>query len=120
MSNAREQWITTHNGRSIKVWRATDGQMAVMAQQLRNMKKGVRDNNVSESFFAVGTMMALLDKLIVNEDDRDYLGDLLLEGDMNVADLLNLLLASDATLEGETDATPQTIVKRTSAPARRR
>jgi len=119
MAITREQWTTTHNGRSIQVWRATDGQMAFLAQQLRNMKKGVRDNNVSDSFNAVGTMMALLDNLIVDPDDKDYLGDLMLQGELSVAEMLELLLTSDNILEGEVDATPQTVVKRTS-PARRR
>lgn len=116
MANQRATRTTEVKGRTITVLTPTDGQMAVLAQHIRIGKRA--DAPAGAQFNAIGTIMTVLDKLVVEEEDRDFLGGLLVDGDLDIPELVAVVLGGDETLEGETvNATSSTVIKR---PTKRR
>lgn len=95
---------------SFQVYEPTEGQIAVLAQHLRLAQR--RTSDAGAGIAAMATFMTVLDKLIVDDEVRDELHDLLVGAEISFKDVADAILNISATTDGEVvDATPQTITK---------
>lgn len=98
-----------------EVYEPTEGQIAILAQQLRAASR--RSPEPGQAIAAMATFMTVLGKLIVNDDDRDDLHDMLINAEVSFREVSEAILAKGNTVDGEVSvAAPTTVVRR---PARR-
>lgn len=102
---------TTVGDLDFQVYEPTEGQVAILAQHLRLAQR--RNTDAAVGINAMATFMTVLDKLIVDDDVRDELHDLLVNAEVSFEDVAGAILNLPATTDGEVvDAAPQTITKR--------
>lgn len=112
---SRTTRTATFNDLEFEVYEPTDGQVAIMAQQVRAAKRAASGKPDQSGFLAMGVFLTVLEKLIIDEEIRDRFVDELIDGDLDLIKLVSAILGGDAILNGEvvTDAAPRTVVKRT-------
>lgn len=111
MASQRETRTSQVNGRVITSLLPTDGQLAVLAQHVRVGKK--KNAEAGVQFAAIGTIMTVLENLVPDPEDNEFLGDLLVAGELDIPELIKVILGGEDTIDGEvTSAATATVVKR--------
>lgn len=99
------------DGFSFKVYRPTDGQSAILAQQVRLISK--RNPDPSAAVSATAILVTILDKLIVDEADLEYLRDGIIDARYDFKEVVEAILAVPETVDGEVSgAAPATVTRR--------
>lgn len=107
MTNGESSYKTVNLvGREIQVAMPTEGQFALLTLQTRALRR--KEVDLPQAFAAMGGIMAVIEK-IIHPDDREYVADQLLEGEIGTEDLLGLLHVFG---EEEADAKPVRAVRR--------
>ena len=98
-------------GRTVKVRELIDAQLLLLAREAR--LAGNPDTPAPRRLAAVGRIFDLLESAVVQEYDREYLLDLVVQRDLNLSDLTGFVSA----FEKEQEAKPR--VRRGRPPATR-
>lgn len=110
MTNGDTEYKTTNlAGRDILVTLPTEGQLALLTLQARNVNRAKTDPALAVA--GMGGIMAVIEK-IIHPDDREYVADQLLEGNIGTTDLFELLHVFGG--EEEAVAKPVRAVRRTA------
>lgn len=76
-------YMTFIHGRGILVKNINEAQSMVLGGILRSIEKGASDDTIFSMF---GKLMRLLESLIVRDDDREWLEDEILAGNVLLSD----------------------------------
>lgn len=107
-------------GRQIEMRKPTDGALVVLARTFRGLPK---IENVSELTAEMrdkliknlGTLGKVVDGMIVQEDDKDWLDDAMIDGAVSAEDVFDMIKVAGEKLNGASTPT-----KRTTATVKRR
>ena len=78
-------------GRSIVVRELKDAQLILMAREARKLQRSDVAN--ADKITSVGYMFDILESAVVQEEDRKYLIDLVVAGDLELKELLPIVTA---------------------------
>jgi hypothetical protein len=87
----KETRLVDVKGRTIVVRLITDAQFALMAQLSRLLQRDGVDNK--RKVAGAGRMFDILESMVVQEEDRDYVTDLIATGDLVLTDLTGFISA---------------------------
>jgi len=87
-----------------------DGQVGVLAQQIRIAQKPTTQGPAGIA--AMALVMDIFNALIVHDEDRDHLYELLVTGQLELMTLFKALLNQKIVDAEVVDAAPQTVVRR--------
>jgi len=76
-------------GRDIQVKRPADAQLALLSREARLLDRENVDS--SRKMQAVGRMFDIFESWVVSDDDREYLVDLVVQGDLELGDLIGII-----------------------------
>ena len=76
-------------GRNIVIRQLVDAQMVLMAREAKLLQKDGIDNERKMS--AIARMFDMLESAVVQQEDRDYLLDLVVAGQLELNDLMSFL-----------------------------
>lgn len=106
-------------GRQIEMRKPTDGALVVLARTFRGLPK---IENVSELTAEMrdkliknlGTLGKVVDGMIVQEDDKDWLDDAMIDGAVSAEDVFDMIKVAGEKLNGgaSTAAKPKAPVRR--------
>lgn len=89
--NGRDTRLIPIKDRTIVVRALTDAQLLLMSRDVRLAQREGADRN--ERVGAIGRMFDILESAIVTRSDKDYLLDLVVKGDLELADMMPVLTA---------------------------
>lgn len=98
-------------GRNIVVKRPTDAQFLLLARETRLAQKEATDRG--RRLEAIGRVFDILESVVISPDDKDFLMEQTVAGDLELADLTTFLSAFNE----DEDEKPK--VRRGRAPAKR-
>ena len=115
-----ETTMVEFGDRMIEVRRPSDGALLVMSRVARSLPGGVVDlSKITEEqkrklMRDVGAAGAILDAMVVQEPDRNYLDDGMIDGTFEPADVFAIVSTAIGQLRGEQAPTtgPQPAVRR--------
>ena len=108
-------------GRPIEVRKPTDGALVVLARTFRGLPKienvdeltdELRDKLVRN----LGTLGKVVDGMIVQDDDKDWLDDAMIDGDVSAEQVFDMIRAAGEKFNGTAGTGP---VKKTATVRRR-
>lgn len=102
-------------GRDVEVKPLNDAQMALMAREIRIMARGDLDNH--RRLDAVARMFSILESVVVKPEDREYMDDLIIEGNLDLRELTSFVTVFGADVDGAAEAKPK--VRRGRPPVKR-
>lgn len=76
-------------GREIQVRQLNDAQIALIFREARLLQKDSVES--ARKLTAVGRVFDILESVVVSEDDREYLLDLTVEGNLGLSDLIGFI-----------------------------
>lgn len=85
----RDTRIVDIKGRNVVVRQLTDAQSILMLREARLLQRNEADT--SRMFSAVSRMYDILESAVVQEEDKEYLLDLVTAGDLELRDMLVML-----------------------------
>jgi hypothetical protein len=110
--SGRETRVVDVRGRSIVVRKIIDTQMMLLAREAKVLQRD--DIGTDRQLTAVDRMFRILESAIVQPSDRDFLEDLMLDGELDLRELTSFV-----TVFGETEVSAKPKVRRGRAPAQR-
>jgi hypothetical protein len=93
----KETRILDVKGRNVVVRRLTDAQLILLGREARLASKDETDPHRRLS--GIGRIFDILESAVVQEEDRDYLMDLTVSGDLELKDLMEVITAFDDSQE---------------------
>lgn len=96
----------TLKGRDIGVKKLNDAQIALMTREANRAQRKSLDYQIRLE--AVGRILDVLEAAIVSDDDKTYVVDLMVAGDLEMADLLPVITA----FYSDTEETDKPVVRR--------
>ena len=93
--------IVSVKGRNIVVRQLTDAQLMLMSREARLAAK--EDTDPSRRLTGAGRILDILESTVVQEEDREYLLDLTVAGDLELKDLMGFITA----FQDEEEAKPR-------------
>jgi len=78
-------------GRDITVKQLNDAQLLLLGREARLASKESTDG--ARRLDAVGRVFDLLESVVIGQDDRDYLMDITVKGDLKLKDLMGFITA---------------------------
>jgi hypothetical protein len=90
-ANGRETRPVPIKGRNIDVRELTDAQLLLMSRDVRLAQREGVDKK--ERVGAIGRMFDILESVVVSPDDKEYLLDLVVKGNLELADMTPVLTA---------------------------
>jgi hypothetical protein len=96
----KETRIVDVKGRNIVVRQLTDAQLLLLGREARLAAKNETEGE--RRLAAVGRIFDILESVVIQEEDRDYLMDLTVKGDLELKDLMDFVTAF-----GEPDQKPK-------------
>ncbi|HSJ75012.1 MAG TPA: hypothetical protein VK899_02335 [Gemmatimonadales bacterium] len=100
-------------GRDITVLELIDAQLLLLAREDRLAQKP--DTDGARRLAAVGRIFDLLESVVVKEEDREYLLDLVVKRNLTLGDLTGFISA----FQSDEDEQPKARVRRGRPPAKR-
>jgi hypothetical protein len=108
-------------GREIEMRRPTDAALVVLARVARGLPGGKIENDgelspeVRERLIRnLGTLGKIVESMIVNDDDKDWLDEAMIDGDVTAEDVFGSIRVAGEQFNGQAAA------KKAPAPVRRR
>ncbi len=99
----RETFGVEFDDREIMFYQPSEGQLAVIARAVRKAKRGGGGNALE----AIGLILDVIDKMVVDADDRNWLEDGLTDATLSLGDFISVLEGIDG-VEDE-PATPHPV-----------
>jgi hypothetical protein len=96
----KETRIVDVKGRNIVVRQLTDAQLLLLGREARLAAKD--DVEQTRRLAGVGRIFDILESAVVQEEDREYLLDLTVQGDLHLSDLMSFI-----TVFGEPQSKPR-------------
>jgi hypothetical protein len=87
----RDTRLVDVKGRNVVVRQLNDAQLLLLAREARLAEREGTDNQ--RRLMAVGRIFDLLESAVVQDEDREYLMDLTVAGDLSVGDLMGFVTA---------------------------
>jgi hypothetical protein len=85
----RDTRVINVKGRSIVVRQLLDAQAILMMREARTLQRD--DVDIDRKFKGVERLFNILETAIVQQDDRDYLTDLIVAGQLELRDLMDVV-----------------------------
>lgn len=106
-------------GREVEMRAPTDGALVVLARAFRNLPKieNVAEMDAEQQNRVVrnlGTLGKIVDGMVVKEDDREWLEDAMVDGDVSAEDVFDCVRVAGEKLNGA-----KAPAKKAAAPVRR-
>jgi hypothetical protein len=108
----RETRIVNVRGRNIVVRKIIDTQMMLLAREAKVLQRD--DISADRQLTAVDRMFRILESAIVQPSDREFLEDLMLDGELDLRELTSFV-----TVFGEEEGAAKPKVRRGRAPVKR-
>ncbi len=107
-------------GRNVEMRKPTDGALVVLARVGRGMPKienvaELTDEQRDRLVNNLGTLGKVVEAMIVKEDDKAWLDDAMIDGDVTAEEVVDAIRVAGEKLNGTT-----TTAKKAAAPVRRR
>lgn len=104
-------------GRSIEVRKPNDGALVVLARISRGMPKDVNPAELSDVARAslvrkLGTIGTILESIIVRDEDRDWLDDVMVSGEVDTVEAFGLVTMTAKAFNSTTEDRPKAAVRR--------
>lgn len=109
----RETRIVDVRGRNIVVRKIIDTQMMLLAREAKVLQRD--DVSSDRQLTAVDRMFRILESAIVQPSDKEFLEDLMLDGELDLRELTSFV----TIFSGEDDESPKPKVRRGRAPVKR-
>lgn len=105
------------SGRTITFHLPTDAQILVIGRLLRIAETNGEDEaKLAGTVFQLSKVLDILDSMVVEAEDRDWLEQLILAGKVNMSELVNVLREDEGDTNRATRrATKKAAVKKTTA-----
>lgn len=87
----KETRLVPVKGRNVVVRKLNDAQLLLLAREARLAQR--EDTEKQRRLVAVGRLFDLLESAVVQEEDRDYLMDLTVAGDLELTDMMGFITA---------------------------
>lgn len=87
----RDTRLVDVNGRNVVVCQLNDAQLLLLAREARLAQR--EDTENQRRLTAVGRIFDLLESAVVQDEDRDYLMDLTVAGNLSLGDLTGFVTA---------------------------
>jgi len=110
----RETRIVLVHGRNIVIRKLVDAQMMLLARESKILQRD--DVEGSRKLESVDRMFRILQTAIVQPEDREYLEDMIVEGEVDLSELISFVTVFTKTEDGE-DIKPK--VRRGRPPVKR-
>jgi len=106
-------------GRQVEMRKPTDGAMVVLARVSRGLPKIENADELSDEMRDrlvrnLGTLGKIVDGMVVKDDDKDWLEDAMIEGEVTAEEVFGSIRAAGEKFNGVSPA------KKAAAPVRRR
>lgn len=111
--------VVSVGGRDVEMRKPADGALVVLARSFRNLPKIENADELSPEqrdrvIRNLGTLGKVIDAMIVDDDDKDWLEDAMIDGAVSAEDVVDAIRAAGEKFNGQT--TPA----KKAAPVRRR
>jgi hypothetical protein len=106
-------------GREIEMRAPSDGALVVLARAFRNLPKienaaEMTDEQRDRTVRNLGTLGKIVDGMVVSQDDKDWLEDAMVDGDVSAEDVFECIRVAGEKLNGA-----KSPAKKAAAPVRR-
>jgi hypothetical protein len=92
MTTPKEETRTVDiKGRKVEVHQLTDMQLMFMAREARKLQKMKPDADNGDTILSIGRVLDVLESAVVKQDDKDYLLDLTIAGNLKLNDMMQVL-----------------------------
>jgi hypothetical protein len=109
----RETRVVDVRGRSIVVRRIIDTQMMLLARESQVLQRD--DIDIKRKLSAVDRMFRILESSIVQQSDREFVEELMLDGELDLRELTSFV----TTFSGDEEESAKPKVRRGRAPVKR-
>jgi hypothetical protein len=106
MPDPRKQYDATIGDRKVPVFAATETQIAFLARFTRRADIAFKANKMEAAMQSIADILDLLDSLIVDPDDREYLTGRMMTGELEAEEFINAY-ANAIPESGETPTPPR-------------
>lgn len=110
----RETQIVDVHGRNIVIKRLVDTQVMLLAREAKILQRD--DISVDRKLDGIDRMFAILESVVVSQPDKDYMNQLMTNGELDLRELVSFVTTFEVP---EGDETPKVQVRRGRAPAKR-
>jgi precorrin-2 methylase len=108
-------------GRQIEMRKPSDGSLVVLARTFRGLPKIENVNELSDEqrdrvIRNLGTLGQVVEAMIVKDDDKDWLDDVMISGEVSAEDVFGVIAIAGEKFNGASTGP----AKKAAAPVRRR
>jgi hypothetical protein len=89
MTDTRTPYPATIGGREIYVLEATETQIAFMGRFQKRAQKAMDNGDAVAAVYSIADILDVLDSLIVNDEDREFLAGKMMVGELGAEDFVN-------------------------------
>lgn len=88
MPETRETYPAELADRTVDVYEATETQLALIGRFTKKAKMAASAGEVEEAVYAMASILDILDSLVVKDEDREYLVNLMMLGKLEASDFI--------------------------------
>lgn len=88
MSEDRKTYPALLADRTVEVYEATETQLAFIGRFAKKVNLAANAGQTEEAVYAMASILDILDSLVVKDEDREFLGQLMMTGKLEASDFI--------------------------------